>query len=75
MKLGMYIIAPDSISKAVFINLHHQFVCLYVYPSVVAMQRHSKNIAAAKDTRATVEELLDASFSMRSVSYEGNVGD
>jgi hypothetical protein len=39
MKLGMYIIAPEPISTAYFINPSHQSVCLYVYPHIVARQR------------------------------------
>jgi hypothetical protein len=31
MKLGTYIMAPEPISTAYFINSSHQFVCLYVY--------------------------------------------
>jgi hypothetical protein len=75
MKLGMYIMAPEPISTANFINLSYQFVCLYVYPAIVARQRLGKNVTAATSTHATIEELLDASFSMRSVSYQRKVGD
>jgi hypothetical protein len=32
MELGMYIMAPEPISTAYFINPSHQYVCLYVYP-------------------------------------------
>jgi hypothetical protein len=32
MKLVMYIVTPESISVAYFINPSHQSVCLYVYP-------------------------------------------
>jgi hypothetical protein len=31
MYFGMYIMAPESISIAYFLNLTHQFVCLYVF--------------------------------------------
>jgi hypothetical protein len=31
MEIGMVIMAPEPISTAYFINLCHQFVCLYVY--------------------------------------------
>jgi hypothetical protein len=31
MKLGMYVMEPESISTAYFINLSHQSMCLYVY--------------------------------------------
>jgi hypothetical protein len=33
MKLGMYIMVPEPISAAYFMNPSHQSVCLYVYPS------------------------------------------
>jgi hypothetical protein len=38
---------------------------------IVARQRLGRNVTAATNTRATVEELLDASFSMWPVSYQG----
>jgi hypothetical protein len=75
MKLGTYIMAPEPISTAYFINLSHQSVCLHVYPPIVARQGLGKNVTAATNTHATIEELLDASFSMRSMSYERKVGD
>jgi hypothetical protein len=68
-KSGMYIMAPDHI----FLNPAHQSVCLYVYPPVVASQRLGKNVTATTNTYATVEELLDASFSILSVSYQRKV--
>jgi hypothetical protein len=39
--------------------------------SIVARQRLGKNVTAITNTHATIEELLDASFSMWPVSYEG----
>jgi hypothetical protein len=63
MKLDMCIMAPEPISVAYLINPSHQFVCLYLYPPIVARQQLSKNITAAMNTHATIE-LLDASFSM-----------
>jgi hypothetical protein len=74
MKLA-YIMAPEPISTAYFINPSHQFVCLYVYPPIVTRQWPSKNVIAATNTHETIEELLDASFSMRSVSYQTKTGD
>jgi hypothetical protein len=59
MKLGMYIMAPEPISTAYFVIPSHQSVCLYVY---VAGQRFSKNVTAATNTDATIEELLDVSY-------------
>jgi hypothetical protein len=65
MKLGTYIMAREPISTAYFINPSRQSVCLYLYPPVVARQRLGKNVTAATNTHATIEELLDASFYMR----------
>jgi hypothetical protein len=50
MKLGMYIVAPELISAAYFINPSHQSVCLYVYPSTFARQGLSKNVNMATNT-------------------------
>jgi hypothetical protein len=36
-------------------------------PPIVARQRLGKNVTAATNTHAKIEELLDASFSMRSM--------
>jgi hypothetical protein len=71
----MYIMAPEPISTAFLINPSHRFVSLYVYPTIVAKQRLRKTVAAATNTHATTEELLDASFSMRSVSRQRKVED
>jgi hypothetical protein len=62
---------PEPISTAYLIRVNHshQSVCLYVYPSIVARQRLGKNVTAATNTRERVEDLLDASFSIQSVSY------
>jgi hypothetical protein len=64
--------APEPNSTAYFINPP---MSLYMYPHVVARQQLSKNIAAAMNTHATIEELLDLSFCMLSVSYQIKVGD
>jgi hypothetical protein len=64
VKLGMYIMAPER----TYINLSHQSICLYVYSSIVARQRLGENIIMAPNTHATIQELLDASFSMQTVS-------
>jgi hypothetical protein len=41
------------------------------FPLIVASQRLGRNVTAVTNTHATIEELLDASFSMRPVSYQG----
>jgi hypothetical protein len=64
MKLGMHIMAPGPISTAYFINPSHQSVCLYVYLPIVAGQQFGKNVTAATNTHATIEELLEVLFSM-----------
>lgn len=68
----MYIEAPESISAA-YINPSHQSVCLYEYSPIVVRQRLGKNISEATNTHAKAEYLLDAAFSLRSVSYQGRV--
>jgi hypothetical protein len=40
-------------------------------PLIVARQRLGRNITAVTNTHATIEELLDSSFSMWPVSYQG----
>jgi hypothetical protein len=58
--LGTYIMTPEAISTAYFINSSHQSLCLYMKPLIVARQRLSKNVAAATNTHATIQELLEA---------------
>jgi hypothetical protein len=45
-------------------------LCVCVFPFIAARQRLGKQIPKLTNTHATVEELLDAVFSMRSVSYQ-----
>jgi hypothetical protein len=40
-------------------------------PPIVARQRLGRNVTAVTNTHATLEELLDASFSMWPASYQG----
>jgi hypothetical protein len=40
-------------------------------PPIVASQRLGRHVTTVTNTHATIEELLDASFSMRPVSYQG----
>jgi hypothetical protein len=70
-KLDTYIMAREPIWMGYFRNTSHQSVCLYVYYRNVARQRIGKKVTVAMNTHETIEELLDASFSMRSVSYQG----
>jgi hypothetical protein len=39
---------------------------------IVVRQRLGRNVTAVANTHATIEELLDASFSMWPLSYQGN---
>jgi hypothetical protein len=49
-------------------------VCMCI-PPLIARQRLGKNVTSSTNTHATVEQLLDASFSILSVSYQREVGD
>jgi hypothetical protein len=82
VKLGVYIMTPDHISTAYFINPSHlyTYMCIPLLllgndsvkcPPIVARQRLGENFIAATCTHGRTEDLLDASFYMRSVSYEG----
>jgi hypothetical protein len=46
-----------------------------MYSFIVAMQLLSKNVTAATNTPATIEDLLETLFSVQHVSYQGKVGD
>jgi hypothetical protein len=73
MELGIHIMELNSISAAYFINTSYQTVSVYVAP-VIARQRLDKNVTAAINTQATLEELLNAFFcAVRVVSSK--VGD
>jgi hypothetical protein len=65
--MSLYIMAPEPISTVYFINPSHQSTCMFH----VTRQRLGKNVTAATNTHAM--ELLDASFSMRSATYERRV--
>jgi hypothetical protein len=55
-----------AMSAAYFINPYHHSECVCVSPL-------GRNVTAATNTHATSEALLNASFSLRSVSYERKV--
>jgi hypothetical protein len=73
MKYGMYIITLTPISTAYIINPYDQSV--YVYPRPSLGNGFVKTIPLLTNTHAKTEELIDVSFSMRSVSYQIKVGD
>jgi hypothetical protein len=70
----MYIRALEAIRKAYPLYPSPQPVSMCI-PPVVAKRRLAKSNNVAINTHATIEEYLDTSFSMRSVSYERKVGD
>jgi hypothetical protein len=45
--------------------------CCLCIPPIVAKERLGRNVTEVTNTHATVEELLDASFSLWPVSYQG----
>jgi hypothetical protein len=77
MKRGMYIMAPELISTAYYINSSRQFVCVcvYIYSTTFARKRLLEKVTATANTNTTIGELLDASYSMLSVTYQRKVGD
>jgi hypothetical protein len=71
MELGI----PEPVSVTYFVNPSLQSLCLCVYPHIVAMQRLGKGVMAGTNIDAIIEELLEALFSMRLVSYQRKVGN
>jgi hypothetical protein len=63
---------PEPISTAYFINPSHQSVCLYVHPLSLLGNGSVKNVTAATNTYATIEELLDSIvfYAVRVISKE-----
>jgi hypothetical protein len=51
VKLGMYVMAPESILTLYFENPSHRSVFVCVYPPVVARQLFAKNVTVATNTR------------------------
>jgi hypothetical protein len=47
-----YVMAPEPISTAYFINPSRKSLCLCVYPHIIARQALSKHVPAAKNTLA-----------------------
>jgi hypothetical protein len=68
------IMAPEPMSIAYFINSSNQSLYLYMCPLIVARQWIGKSITAATNTRVTIEQFLDASFSLPQVSYQKKAG-
>jgi hypothetical protein len=70
MKPDIYIMAPEPISTAYFINPSHLSVCVYMYLHIVGRQGVGKNVTTVMNIRATIDKLFDAKFPKRSVSYQ-----
>jgi hypothetical protein len=62
------IVARQRLGKSILIVARQR---LGKNPLIVAMQRLGRNVTSVTNTHATIEELLDASFSMWPVSYQG----
>jgi hypothetical protein len=82
----MYIMVTEPISTSSFVSPSHQSLCLYVYPSYhckatarLSVFLHSVlgngsiNMFPWQRINRTLEELMGASFSMRSMSYQRRV--
>jgi hypothetical protein len=74
MKLSMYIMAAEPILTAYFIDPFHQSVCLYVYPRLLLLGSGSVDTFPWQRIHTPIEELLEASFYLRCVWYQRNVG-
>jgi hypothetical protein len=69
----MYTMPPELISTAYFVNPSHRSVSVYVFPLSLLDNGSVKKVTAATNTHETTE-LLNESFSMRSVSHRKKVG-
>jgi hypothetical protein len=70
MKLGICIMATELVSTAYFINSSTS-VCVSLGVSLISLQGNgSAESLTWPRTHATIEELLKASFSLRSMSYQ-----
>jgi hypothetical protein len=65
----IYIVAPEPISKAHFINPYHKPVSVCVFP-LSLLGNGSVNTFPRQRIHVTIANLLDASFSIRSVLYQ-----
>jgi hypothetical protein len=70
MKLGIYILAPEPISTAYFINLYHQSVCLHVYSAIVARQKRYRGNEYTRNNKRIVGRVV--SYAVSVVSKEIN---
>jgi hypothetical protein len=65
MKFGTHVAVPEPILTAYYMNSSRQCVSVCVFTCIVARQRLGRDIHAP-----TMERLLEASFSPRSMSYQ-----
>jgi hypothetical protein len=72
MKLHVYIIAPEPISVATS-SFSLISLCVYVYPRLSLPGNGSIYMFPRQRIHAAIEEMLDTSFSIRSVSYQRRV--
>jgi hypothetical protein len=64
MKFDIYIMVLETISTSYFLNPPHQSVCLHVNPHVSLLGNGSVYRFPWQRIHATIEELLEASFSI-----------
>jgi hypothetical protein len=64
IKFGMYIMAPEPISTAYFVNPSHHSICIYMYHIFVPRQRLVKKVTVAKNIHTSL------SVAVRIVSKE-----
>jgi hypothetical protein len=70
IKLSSCTLETEPTSAEYFMNPSPQSVCLHAYPPAVARHRLGKNFIAATNTHATLESLMDSTFSMRSLLFQ-----
>jgi hypothetical protein len=76
MKLGIYVYHCTWAYLNGVLHKCLSSVCLSLSVSPIdARKRLSNDVTAAKNTHATIKELLDALFSMRSVTYQKKEDD
>lgn len=75
MKLGMCVMTTQSTLTEHFAVPSHQSACLYVYPLILVRRQHGRDVFAATNTHETREGFFIASLSVRSASYQRELGD
>jgi hypothetical protein len=71
-KLRVYITVTEPILTAYFINPSHKSVCLCVSHYRCQATARQK-VAVATNTQATKDQMLEASFRIRSLSYKKKI--